>query len=107
MHRRAVSSLRRLERRCLGLRRSDLEVIHLAAQNGNIFTEYYFAGFQFQDWQLLMHHAAQPNIQTIGGVGSSETISPTEAMSSSSIHSTRTAPPCRSSRPFQNALSIF
>ena len=48
--------------------------MQLAEENGSAFTEYYFAGFKFQDWQLLLHHAMQPNISTIGGVGSGKTI---------------------------------
>lgn len=57
----------------MALSRTDVEVIELAADNGNAFTEYYFAGFKFQDWQLLLHHANQANINIIGGVGSGKT----------------------------------
>ncbi len=52
----------------------DLEIFDLAQENGSIFTSYYFNGFEFQPWQLLFHHAAQPNMTIIGGVGSGKTI---------------------------------
>jgi len=58
----------------LALTTSDLAIFDLAVDNGNIFTEYYFNGFQFQTWQLFLHHAAQPNMSVIGGVGSGKTL---------------------------------
>ena len=53
---------------------TDIEVFKLAATDGSVFTRYYFAGLEFQPWQLLYHHAAQPNITIIGGVGSGKTV---------------------------------
>ena len=53
---------------------ADLEVFELARSDGSIFTQYYFNGFIFQPWQKLFHHAQQPNITIIGGVGSGKTI---------------------------------
>lgn len=53
---------------------ADFEVFKLAQTDGSIFTKYYFAGFEFQQWQKYFHHAAQPNIVIIGGVGSGKTV---------------------------------
>lgn len=53
---------------------TDVEIMKLANDNGSVFTRYFFNGFEFQPWQLLMHHAAQPNLSIIGGVGSGKTL---------------------------------
>ena len=53
---------------------ADIEVFRLATTDGNVFTQHYFEGFKFQQWQLLFHHAAQPNVVIIGGVGSGKTV---------------------------------
>ena len=53
---------------------TDLDVITASASDGNIFTQYYFNGWKMHPWQLLFHHANQPNITIIGGVGSGKTV---------------------------------
>jgi hypothetical protein len=56
-----------------GLRENDLDVFELAMNDGSVFTRRYFAGFAFQEWQRLLHHAQQANDTIIGGVGSGKT----------------------------------
>jgi hypothetical protein len=58
----------------MGLTSNDIRVLKLAEDNGNIFTKYYLAGLELQDWQLLFHHAVQPAITVVGGVGSGKTV---------------------------------
>ena len=58
----------------MALTATDLEVFDLAVDNGSVFTSYYLNGFEFQRWQLYLHHAAQPNVSVIGGVGSGKTL---------------------------------
>jgi hypothetical protein len=54
----------------MALTPTDLKILKLARTNGNIFTKAYFAGFEFQPWQLYLHHCRQANPTIIGGVGS-------------------------------------
>lgn len=56
-----------------GINTTDFEIFRLAQNDGNIFTRRYFAGFEFQPWQLMLHHAGQANVNIIGGVGSGKT----------------------------------
>jgi len=57
----------------MALNSTDLKVLSLAQDDGNIFTRYYLSGFEYQEWQRLLHHAAQPNLVVVGGVGSGKT----------------------------------
>ena len=57
---------------------AEREIILLSSEDGNIFTRYWFGGWEFDHnidpaWQLGVHHAAEEQIDVIGGAGSGKT----------------------------------
>lgn len=60
------------------LTNGDIEIFKKASNprdgiGANWFTKYYFQR-EFKQWQWVMHHAPQPDITVLGGVGSGKTV---------------------------------
>jgi len=60
------------------LTEAEQEIIAKSRDDGRYFTDYFFGGWVFDHnidppWQLRFHHAPEPELTVIGGIGSSKT----------------------------------